>query len=643
MSLETLVTELTETGLDSLNTTKLQELKCYCQQQQSSSTDGHSPVFSAFQALLRALSKEHAQIRLSSLQAINELFVRSHEFRQLVVGELPCIMGLVFGAYQRPLPRPSEHAALLKQLGCECMYLWTEKYGAAYQRLVLGFRYLRYTVGVDFKAAARAVKRNDPVQRERMRVGRLENRREYMERVLLAVRMELMSMRPAIEEALWTLNGCFTILIPDIADLFGDPYSSSRRAEEDWDADDVDEIMAVMAVNRHAVDVDVNPERVIETEENVNNAAVYDVMRDYLRLCVLRYEPRLAAWMDRLGRLDNMDVDGLLESVRGMQRRVVDVVSKCTDLGVGVGVLHKSDDDDEGDEFETVPADYHDKVRATRRKVHNGKRQDSEEPLAFKRHPVFSLLGEPGLESDPTYVRPGVLRMAAPTTAGRLIETSSNAVEDELRLTAPVVEYGPDLLYWGKSAVDANTSGLEISHRFLGSAREEATVSGAALDNLRTRVVYYSDDVAAGRQQQQSPEVIRACRAPLNKSGRLCPRRDRIKCPLHGPIIDRDDNGQPQGGFIVEERDVDTEAAESSTAAARLSTVATAETIADVEWRDVEVLINQQQQRQQQQQQRSKRQKREEPAPKSALVDIRKSKSTKKNRLLETMLRKKPR
>ena len=36
-----------------------------------------------------------------------------------------------------------------------------------------------------------------------------------------------------------------------------------------------------------------------------------------------------------------------------------------------------------------------------------------------------------------------------------------------------------------------------------------------------------------------------ACRAPL-ASGRLCPRRDRQKCPLHGKIVARDEAGQPK-------------------------------------------------------------------------------------------------
>lgn len=40
-----------------------------------------------------------------------------------------------------------------------------------------------------------------------------------------------------------------------------------------------------------------------------------------------------------------------------------------------------------------------------------------------------------------------------------------------------------------------------------------------------------------------------SCRAPL-KNGRLCPRMDRFKCPLHGKIVARDETGA-----IVNEQD----------------------------------------------------------------------------------------
>ena len=42
-----------------------------------------------------------------------------------------------------------------------------------------------------------------------------------------------------------------------------------------------------------------------------------------------------------------------------------------------------------------------------------------------------------------------------------------------------------------------------------------------------------------------------SCRTPL-PSGRLCPRSDRRKCPLHGPIVARDKLGNPKDPSSVQ-------------------------------------------------------------------------------------------
>jgi len=45
--------------------------------------------------------------------------------------------------------------------------------------------------------------------------------------------------------------------------------------------------------------------------------------------------------------------------------------------------------------------------------------------------------------------------------------------------------------------------------------------------------------------------VTKSCRAPLG-NGNLCPRMDRTKCPLHGPIIPRNSEGQAIEAKVVE-------------------------------------------------------------------------------------------
>lgn len=46
-----------------------------------------------------------------------------------------------------------------------------------------------------------------------------------------------------------------------------------------------------------------------------------------------------------------------------------------------------------------------------------------------------------------------------------------------------------------------------------------------------------------------SPTGETRCRAAL-PSGRLCPRRDKVKCPFHGTLIPRDDQGLPLDSLL---------------------------------------------------------------------------------------------
>ncbi|KAJ1729181.1 hypothetical protein LPJ61_003650 [Coemansia biformis] len=605
---EELVAELTTAGRDTLDPQPLRALKVLCRGDRSGRA-----LRATFAALLEALGKRHAQVRVAALQTVHELFCRSHEFRLLVTGQLPLVFRLAFGAYHARLPPPAQHAARLRRLAAECYYAWVERYSAAYQRLVYGFRYLRFVEQIDFKDAARAYRHNDPERVRRRRQIHADNKRECMRRLLVAIKADMADMYRRIVASLDALEQCFEILMPDIASMFGESNREWPRAEhaaadgaypyeddfEGDDDDDLDEVFAVMAANRHAINVDIDPDRVLETEETDANAAVFDAIRDHIKLCVHVYRPRVDVWLAKLGRIDcdaDTDAERLLESVRGLSSRMAVAEAKCRDLGVDAfsmrhrqgGPAGNSDGGDDDNDFEDVP-DMPERSQASTRRL----------PSApGKRNPVFSLLGERGIVADPTYVPPSVLRdrhadrATAQYAEERAQAAKPNPVEERLRESAPVVSYGPDLMYWGQREISANTSGLEIRHRFLGSARDEPILSETARRNLQMRTVYY--------QEPERP-VIRACRAPL-RDGRLCPRRDLVRCPLHGAVVPRDEQGNPQPGYESSEPPADkgtppatgAEPRTSSVATAepRTSSVATAETLADLQCEDLEELVD---------------------------------------------------
>lgn len=61
---------------------------------------------------------------------------------------------------------------------------------------------------------------------------------------------------------------------------------------------------------------------------------------------------------------------------------------------------------------------------------------------------------------------------------------------------------------------------------------------------LATRNQHFDLDKKNGSVPGKFEPVKWSCRAPL-PSGKLCPRMDREKCPLHGKIVARDNMGQP--------------------------------------------------------------------------------------------------
>uniref|UniRef100_A0AC34FZH3 Uncharacterized protein n=1 Tax=Panagrolaimus sp. ES5 TaxID=591445 RepID=A0AC34FZH3_9BILA len=108
--------------------------------------------------------------------------------------------------------------------------------------------------------------------------------------------------------------------------------------------------------------------------------------------------------------------------------------------------------------------------------------------------------------------------------------SSSSSKKSEV---IPTLNYGLDLKYWGEDVKPAEVAKNQSDgHRFWRPPDEDQ-VGQESEDVYRTRVITYVGEM---------PEITRSCRAPL-PSGRLCPRFDRVNCPLHGPIVDRDENG----------------------------------------------------------------------------------------------------
>lgn len=98
-----------------------------------------------YHLLKTQLTQDHAEIRLSAFQIVDELFTRSHQFRVLLVSDFQEFLELTMGTYnEHPLPPPREAAQRLKQAAMQAVEGWNEKFGEAYKKLALGYHFLKH-------------------------------------------------------------------------------------------------------------------------------------------------------------------------------------------------------------------------------------------------------------------------------------------------------------------------------------------------------------------------------------------------------------------------------------------------------------------------------------------------------------------
>ena len=95
------------------------------------------------------LGEEHAEVRLSAHDLVEQLFQRSHTFRECLIDTFQEYLALAVGVdAERPLPPPAGAAKLLKARTLLSIKRWAEAYGAGYPKLKLSYSYLKYNLRV---------------------------------------------------------------------------------------------------------------------------------------------------------------------------------------------------------------------------------------------------------------------------------------------------------------------------------------------------------------------------------------------------------------------------------------------------------------------------------------------------------------
>ncbi|KAF9435864.1 hypothetical protein BGZ76_005361 [Entomortierella beljakovae] len=672
-TLSAAILSITKTGDLYLDPVQVKQVKSICKK-----SDNNVKI--AYELLMIQLQRKHAQIRFSSTQLIAELFQRSHVFRELLVADYSVFLQLTVGIHQNTLPPPLVFAEKTKQLAISLTNEWNLKYGSVYKQ-------------VDFTNLIPVTEEAQSAERRAQEELSRQLRRRRYERAAA----EIKELAEDIQGNARKMNSCFEILVPKLDDeaalnaIFTantesivvdqshvSDGESENMIEENEDSQMIeDEIprhdpMGVyenaLGSSRYRLTINVSKDNPVDIAESEENTELFVTLRECYRLIVKKHWPIIMGWLDVLMKADyepgeqGSEYERLLKTAIDLKKIVVDAKSKSEDLGVNIDTMYGPDDqasEEEVEEFEEVEISTKtsDKKKGKQVKKDVGRQEQKK-----SRNPVFAMQGEDILIDDPTYVgstkvvsrqanRDHVNRLAdMPKTSdhntGNNLKSSKNNGEEaesreELLARAPVVSWDDDLAVWDKDEMAFNTSGLEYSHRFLGVGDGSNMVSQATLDRMKMRTRIYDPEL---------PKVIKACRYPMS-NGKLCQRRDLVRCPFHGPVVPRDEYGQIQrpnneGGYIPENDGLDdaeeTELINRAIAVASGSGSTPRNNNKSETWEDIEDDVNlalgletivPKRRRGQREETASKRKKNQKPP--SALVKISKAPDSSRSRLMK--------
>ncbi|XP_015424411.1 PREDICTED: UV-stimulated scaffold protein A [Myotis davidii] len=483
--LSELIEDLTTSGEPRLDPERMKELKKMCK-------SSEEQLSRAYHLLTAQLRQEHAEVRLSAFQVAEELFARSHLFRLLVVSDFQGFLELTLGTDPRqPLPPPREAAQRLRQAAARAVQGWSEKFGAAYKKLSLGYHFLRHSQQVDFQDVnARTLAERKREEEKQRRLDRI-----YRERSEQAVREMEAPPTPAFA---FRQPGCEHGEVALSLARARRPVATTGASGDEEESDQEDFVRR-HGLGSHKYTLDVELSGSLRVQEDEDNCAVIQSARDALKLIQNKFLPAVRTWVQLFTRAGARGQH--LEAAIDLKAELETALRRSQELDIEpegprrreTAALGDEDEDEDDGDFVEVP-----------------------EKEGYEACVPEHLWPEDGSERD--LAAQGLLARKRRRTDEEASDPTSAAAQlHRLRGHLPPAPC--------------------LSPRGVGSPLlvDEEVDSPEVSEVLRSRHITFAGSFEP---------VQHRCRAP-RPDGRLCERQDRLKCPFHGKIIPRDDTGRP--------------------------------------------------------------------------------------------------
>ncbi|CAN7990643.1 unnamed protein product [Ixodes hexagonus] len=493
--LSELVDDLTSTGSEQSKEKKLKKLKKLCR-------TSDDLLKHTYHLIMIALEDDDAETRLGAVRLADELFKRSHLFRTLILEHFEKFMELSAETnLDLPLPGSKLAARNLKEKSLAVINEWHEKFGANYKVLTLAVNFLK---------------------------NRKQTQRRTEEHPAWAQRMlnEISDRTPDVQLVITQMENCFRLLVPsEMAD--GKPEPPPVVEPETSQAERL-RSHAVPATFR----LEIQVPQVVRLNETTDNADLLDNLRRLHHELMTVFFPLVKKWLKGLAKITHPP--DVLRSTIDLKCNIEATHEKFGELHIE---LEASSDDSD---LEEVPdkEGYEPVIPVNKRAEYGLDPIPSGPPKKMLQKKISEDKTE---ASDPT---------SREAQLQRLVKILANQKDSEMDLmeagpstssAVPTLPFDMDLLYWDQEKVEAPAPVrvLDLNCVWRGADRDEDSLQPQAVPFRERRIDFSGEFVP----------VKWTCRARL-PSGKLCPRRDRHKCPLHGPIVARDEFGNPRDSSV---------------------------------------------------------------------------------------------
>ena len=400
-----IVGNLTTSGNPSLDDNLLKKLKAICKR-----SEVH--VKHAYHLVLTQLKKNHAEVRLSSFQIINELFLRSHAFRELLLIDFQIFLELTVETdHEQPLPPPKSAAKVLKEKALQAIESWYQKFGPHYKKLDLGYSYLKRVKNVEFSVVSARTQAERQQSEERVR-----RKRNFINGQIIRVENEMSEMISEIKLCVTEIENCFKLLLPHpdeyevhcedgaacgISELKTTANKDVTSGQDTGEATQVNfgnqdveskvgrdgssSLLVDQVENEETTSEDGNNEPLIsdhglgtrsyqlsikvdwsgpQIKETVDNSIVLKTVREMHKEMTHKHLPMINKWLSVLSKGDGtqlkiqqlIDLKRTLEAAKDKFSELkITPMSEAEDETAFVQGANDDDDDDDDDDFEDVP------------------------------------------------------------------------------------------------------------------------------------------------------------------------------------------------------------------------------------------------------------------------------------------------